>query len=415
MDILDIINEATKEADAFENHAAKELTLEERLLYLQGLALVMNVDGDIHEEEKEYIRILIKSFDMDESTLNDFVAFAQSPDKDTVQAFFKTYRRRPIAQLFLFDALMMSRRDGKVDERENAIIDSLADKLEILKGIQEDIFDLFCYIKNRNWRESALYFNSHLLNPDHFKHLLAYHELDYDQLMKETASLRGQRILQAIKKKMPPLTPGEKVKPELNHEIVIPMLQAELDRGNASVNGGVFLVDDDLGKVEIKLKNYGLEYSKEYNFIFKQPGADFGKVGQEVVNRLINTIGINTAEEVIDILYDSKVKVFKAKLSDEDPRLIKTTSSVEKSLPYLKLEGRFFTVEANLDTGILSSFSNSNFYLSDAYSSKKSVLYLQQSVDNRSQRGCLRELDIDSLLKRVFFKGLPVPGHHAPK
>ncbi|WP_155522528.1 TerB family tellurite resistance protein, partial [Salinivibrio sp. HTSP] len=174
MDILDVINEATKEANAFENHAAKDLPLEERLLYLQGLALVMNADGDIHPEEKEYILILIKSFEMDEAILDSFVEFAQRPDKDTVQAFFRTFRRRPIAQLFLFDALMMTRRDDNIDEKEKAVVDKIAEQLEVLKGIYQDIFDFFCHIKNKDWEESSLYFSSHLLNSEYFKHLLHY-------------------------------------------------------------------------------------------------------------------------------------------------------------------------------------------------------------------------------------------------
>ena len=45
-DILDMLNEATKEADVFESHPARELSLEDRLLYLNGLAIVNNADGD---------------------------------------------------------------------------------------------------------------------------------------------------------------------------------------------------------------------------------------------------------------------------------------------------------------------------------------------------------------------------------
>ncbi|MCA2452360.1 TerB family tellurite resistance protein [Vibrio alginolyticus] len=198
LDILDVINEATKEANSFENHAAKNLTLEERLLYLQGLALVMNADGDIHPEEKEYLRILIKSFEMDESILESFVEFAQRPDKDTVQAFFRTFRRRPIAQLFLFDALMMTRRDDFVDEREKAVVDKIAEQLEVLKGTYQDIFDLFCHINNKDWDESALYFSSHLLNPEHFKHLLDYYEVDFDDLKTLTSEKNKSRLTEVI-------------------------------------------------------------------------------------------------------------------------------------------------------------------------------------------------------------------------
>lgn len=409
MDILALIDEATKEADSFENHPAKELTLEERLLYLQGLALVMNVDGEIHEEEKEYIRILIKSFEMDESALDSFVAFAQAPDKDTVQLFFKTYRRRPIAQLFLFDALMMTRRDGQVDDKENAIIDSIADKLEILRGIQEDIFDLFCYIKNRNWRESALYFNSHLLNPDHFKHLLAYHELNYDQLMEETNSLRATRILQAINNKMPELTPGKKVKPELTHGIIIPMLQADLDRGSASVNGGIFSVDDNFGTLELDLETYGLGYDKEKNSIFKASDAEFGQANKYIAERLINMIGASTAAEIIEVLYDSKIDIPIAYLEEDDSRHIRMKDKhVDESFPYFKLNGRILEVAPSKNGHFLKRMILGNYYLSNTYSSQINEFKVQYSKNDPDERGFIREPDIDSLLKRIFFKGLDI-------
>ena len=141
MNILDFIQDVTKEANAFTNHPVKKLSLEDRLLYLHGLALVMNADDQI---EKDYLTILIKSFDLDQSLLTDLVAFAQSPDKDTTLAFFRTFRRNPLAQLFLFDAYMIAMRDEELHEKEQAVIDKLADQLEVLKGPNR-IF-LICFV-----------------------------------------------------------------------------------------------------------------------------------------------------------------------------------------------------------------------------------------------------------------------------
>ena len=61
-----------------------------------------------------------------------------------------------------------------------AVVDKIAEQLEVLKGTYQDIYDLFCHIKNKDWDESALYFSSHLLNPEHFKHLLDYFEVEID-------------------------------------------------------------------------------------------------------------------------------------------------------------------------------------------------------------------------------------------
>ena len=273
MDILDLIHDATKEANSFTNHPAKELSLEERLLYLNGLSLVMNSDAEIDEDEKEYIRILIKSFELDESCLNDMVAFAQSPDKDTIQAFFRTFRRKPLAQLFLFDAYMMGMRDGSFHDREIAVIDKIAEQLEILKGTKRDVFDLFCHIKNKDWQESSLFFSSHLLNPEHFKHLLDYFEVDFKDLINTTKSLQQSRLMERVLNNEIPkwisleygqthsLTETEItsdfVDLSFTYGMVVPFLQSMLDRGEVRVfeNNVYFQNQDSSEELLLNLKD----------------------------------------------------------------------------------------------------------------------------------------------------------------
>lgn len=264
LDILDVINEATKEANSFENHAAKDLTLEERLLYLQGLALVMNADGEIHPEEKEYIRILIKSFEMDESILDSFVEFAQRPDKDTVQEFFRTFKRRPIAQLFLFDALMMTRRDDSVDDRETAVVDKIAEQLEVRKGVYHDIFYLFCHIKNKDWDESVLYFSYHLLNANYFSHILDYYEIKLDELIERTDELRRDFIFRKLRGKLSLKINENNASVELTSSVVTPMLQAMIDRGEVRILGDRVIFGNN---EELELSTIGLKYNPERKYL----------------------------------------------------------------------------------------------------------------------------------------------------
>lgn len=315
-DVLDIINDATKEANSFENHAAKSLSLEERLLYLQGLALVMNADSEIHEDEKEYIRILIKSFDMDDSMLDAFVEFAQAPDKDTVQAFFKTFRRRQIAQLFLFDALMMSRRDGNGCEREQAVIDKIAEQLEVLKGTYSDIYDLFCHIKNKNWDESALYFSSHLLNPEHFKHLLDYFEVDFDELMEKTGELRKHRLAANINNTLSSVNSdlvewgsvtniqGEYQNITMTRcrsghvtaAVILPWLQSQLDKGVINI------LNDEVLKADISfglLKNINIKFNRESLSFELNCLEDAVIKNQELISHFYEINEINEMENLL--------------------------------------------------------------------------------------------------------------------
>lgn len=287
LDMLATFMEATKEPSAFENHPIAQQGIEGQLLYLQGLALVMNADNDIHDTEVEYLQILINSFSLDSSLLDDVVDFAKAPDKAIIQAFVAYYRRKPLAQLFLFDALMMTRRDNQVHEKEMPLVNAMATQLEILKGTQQDIFDLFCHIKNRNWQESALYFSSHLLNPDHFKHLLAYHKIEFDELMAETAKIRSKRLTKLIVNKVTracqlkwePLNycnaeslPKEKeitidfVPDFLTHDLLVPFLQSKMDRGELRVSSDeVFITYNSSEKLYCLLSDLHLDFDPEDN------------------------------------------------------------------------------------------------------------------------------------------------------
>lgn len=272
MDILNFIQDVTKESNAFTHHPVKELSLEDRLLYLNGLALVMNADGQITDSEKEYLTILIKSFDLDQSLVNDLVAFAQSPDKDTALAFFRAFRRNPLAQLFLFDAYMMAMRDEDIHEKEQAVIDKIAEQLEVLNGTRRDVFDLFCHIKHKDWEESSLYFSSHLLNPEYFKHLLEYYEVDLDELLQRTSKFREswlkEKLQDFLNLKWIPIEYGyrhriehphgkaeiteEFVSPVITNEMLVPFLQSKLDRGEILFSNSKFYkVVDGGGEIRV--------------------------------------------------------------------------------------------------------------------------------------------------------------------
>jgi len=406
-DILDVIEDATKEADAFENHPVRELNMEEQVLYLNGLALVMNADGHIDDSEKEYTRILIKSIGLDESSLDDMVNFANAPDKDTVQAFFRTFRRRPIAQLFLFDALMMTRRDGKVEDKEVAVVNKIADQLEILKGTQQDIFDLFCHIKNRNWQESALYFSSHLLNPEHFKHLLAYHEVEFDELMAETTDIRRTRLLDVLKNKMPKAEAGENVKPKLDAEIVLPMLQAEVDRGNALVVNNQLTIKDDDSFGELDLASIGFEWDKETLSFYSKENIEISSL--KIIQKFTELLNLNNMLDVINILYLGKVKApIQSGLDGE--RTIKLKSNILKTNPFIEIEGIVF--EYVTDTEV-NSFNKKQFYLDKNWNADLKKFKLNSySTYNHFLAGAVIDSSKEYLIKvdleYLFSKGLKV-------
>ncbi|MBY7663046.1 TerB family tellurite resistance protein [Vibrio atlanticus] len=282
MNILNLIKEAAKENTAFENHAAKDLPLEDRLLYLQGLALVMNADDEIHIEEKEYLLILIKSFDLDESILESCTDFASQPDKSTIQSILKCFKRKPIAQLFLFDALMISYRDGDISEQEKEVIDELAFQFEVAKGIYQDIFDLFCYIKNRNWQDATLYFSINLLNPDHFNHIFNYYDISLEQVAKQSNKTSKRKILACI---------NNKLENGISNEVILPFLQAKIDKKEASVKNGIFILSD---LDDLKLDTININFDKLTDTLYIETSILIKH--KPIVNFFLNSIGLTDSD-----------------------------------------------------------------------------------------------------------------------
>ncbi|MEY8240937.1 MAG: TerB family tellurite resistance protein [Cycloclasticus sp.] len=364
-EILDLIDDASAEANAFENHPTTELGMEEQVLYLKGLALVMNVDKDIDASEKEYIRILIKSMKLDESLLDDVVAFSQSPDKDTVQAFFKAFRYQANAQVFVFDALTMAFRDDELKDVEKSAIDKIAKQLGVLKGVQQDIYDLFCHIKHNNWKESALYFNSHLLKVSQFQHLLTYYGVDYDLLMAETETLRQSRLQELISAKQVAASSTDDAETEntsngssaLSHDVVIPMLQAELDRGLGHVVDGKLSIEahsislendevDDNGSQEVSAieqfdlaaNGIGLNQATQYLVSQEAKWVEDAQIGEYLRSKFLQ------GDTVGSVDYSNLVPTIVRKEYADDYTYITyhLSTPITEEIPLVFWDGHFF-------------------------------------------------------------------------
>ncbi len=385
LDILDIINEATKEANSFENHAAKDLSLEERLLYLQGIALVMNADGVIHHEEKEFIRILIKSFEMDESILESVVEFAQCPDKDTVQAFFRTFRRRPISQLFLFDALVMTRRDENVDEREKAVVDKIAEQLEVLKGTYQDIFDLFCHIKNKDWEESSLYFSSHLLNPEYFRHLLDYYEVDFEDLLERTKNIRNKRVLEIFKSRVNSLSESNEMKITLNNDVVLPIIQSGIDRGEVKVFMGKIIFPEEK---ECELSKVGFGYLQESKSLYLANAENISD--RIIVSFVSNYLNVSNIQ-MFEVLFDGN-NIINGEIDKESNRKLKLSTNFENG-KFIAIGNKLFQYVNNGKYDIFGS--------DEIYSSKIGVdFYEYIHQDKKNEKGTMASLISYSFFSR---------------
>ncbi len=146
MSFLQFLTQSSKTDAVFPNHPARRLDVVDKVNYLNGLAVLMNIDDSIAPDEKEYLATLIQTFALPEDKLNEFVEFASNPILEMVKYTLKeTLRSREIMFAFMIDCLILSYKDGVIHENEKKLMDFYFKTFEIGDSIREQIY--YCHDK----------------------------------------------------------------------------------------------------------------------------------------------------------------------------------------------------------------------------------------------------------------------------
>lgn len=136
--ILGKVKNASKIVE-IKNHPVQSENMELKIHYLNGLALMMNVDEEIHKAEKDYIRSLIKTFDLDDNLISRFIDFAEDPEDELIDEMFAVLSEKDSVRYnFLLDSVMLSQKDGTIHENETELLALYSDKL----SINNDTFEI---------------------------------------------------------------------------------------------------------------------------------------------------------------------------------------------------------------------------------------------------------------------------------
>lgn len=129
----------------------------------------MNAIQEIHEEENEYLKFLVGSFEIDESVIEVLEWFALNPDQETIQLILRYFTHQDILVAFLLDMFMVDKSDGTINDPELAVIKSLSQYLKIDESLLSDC------IFNRFPKSPSLYdFYSWRLPCKYLSHILSY-------------------------------------------------------------------------------------------------------------------------------------------------------------------------------------------------------------------------------------------------
>jgi len=179
MAVLNMLKKVKVQTLSFEKHPCKDLDLEIKIHYLNGLSLIMNEDGDMDEKEKEYISILINSFDLPKEQLDEFIEFAQNPDEDSIYDMMSAFSSKDIKYNFMVDCIMLAMRDGEFCEKEEAIIEQYFEMFKISEKEAQDLSYIFEMFHTQNGNALYRYFKrNEYLKIELFQYLLDYYKID---------------------------------------------------------------------------------------------------------------------------------------------------------------------------------------------------------------------------------------------
>jgi TPR repeat protein len=149
-----------KDKEIFKDHPVAEETIAIKMQYLNGLALMMNVDKSISDVEKEFFIALIEGLGLEVSVTEDFISFAKDPDDEQIEELFEELSKTKLTKLyFVLDCYAMAYKDEKLADEEKELISMLVEML----NFDEEEEQLFNTIRHQGYKNTYVeigdYFN----------------------------------------------------------------------------------------------------------------------------------------------------------------------------------------------------------------------------------------------------------------
>jgi uncharacterized tellurite resistance protein B-like protein len=186
MSALSLLKKLKVQTLSFEKHPCRELDQEVMVHYLNGLALITNEDEKVCEKEREYLSILINSFELTEDMLETFVNFAENPDEKLILDMMQSFATKDIKYNLMVDCMMIANIDGRLHENEKAVIEQYFEMFKITKKEAEDLRYIYEMFYTQNGNALYRYFKrNEYMKIELFQYLLDYYEIDMAYELKE--------------------------------------------------------------------------------------------------------------------------------------------------------------------------------------------------------------------------------------
>ncbi len=132
--VLKSLQNFVDETLILESHPVRSNSLDEKVQYLTALALIMNADDEMSQDEKKYIKVLMNTFNLPNDMLADIAESVVSPSKDLITDIKEMLNNHELQKTFFYDAIMISFQDGDFSKSEEDAVE----QLRIIAGANVD-------------------------------------------------------------------------------------------------------------------------------------------------------------------------------------------------------------------------------------------------------------------------------------
>lgn len=161
MSILTKLQDTQNKMNSFEEHPIQNLSLKDKIIYLNGLSLIMGADEEVHEKEKNYLMRLINTFSLDRDLLDQLVEFSQDSDEEQIEELLNTLKEMELILPFLIDSYVIARIDNSLAEEESEVLKFFMKYAGVknsimLQGFEKVLFNLVHYTGDLNYSDADL-------------------------------------------------------------------------------------------------------------------------------------------------------------------------------------------------------------------------------------------------------------------
>lgn len=182
MNTLELVEDIKNHSLIMEYHNLSSATWQEKMLYLYGLSIMMNIDNEINQKELDLLEIFINSFEIQLDS-KELIEFSKNPQEETVKEIMEFIKDFRLNKVFLFDCLLMLKIDNKEMEPEKKLLKFFGEQSRIspkdIKSLAFLLDYLLFFVENNlnlNFKQTIAYIFAQLNEVEFGKRIMYFED-----------------------------------------------------------------------------------------------------------------------------------------------------------------------------------------------------------------------------------------------